>query len=322
MKQFNISHEYNIDLWDEGVTDRKGADTSWIFASLNPIRQAVERKLNMKQKNFRLSTAYLIYYDILEKSAQYINAYAKGDRSVLLKDIDNSCDWSRFSYLVKKYGLAPLSAMPDEHCGHTGSALYVVNNRLKLGFAELDRGENTPEGIIANIKSILNDKLGEPPEEFVISYMNNKDEIINLEGLTPLGFYESIIDLTDYEEMPCSKALVVNQLKAGEQVVVLADTRHQSNAMLGILDTDFIDSTDLFGTDAVMTKEDKIKYGIIKPYEYLSIDGVQLENGIPVRFKAQATSGAEIGVDGHYTMSEKWFDEYVLKAVINKRYGV
>ncbi|MCR4563309.1 MAG: hypothetical protein K5755_01575, partial [Clostridiales bacterium] len=99
-----------------------------------------------------------------------------------------------------------------------------------------------------------------------------------------------------------------------------ADTRQQSNRMLGILDTDFCDNETVFGSDRSMSKTDSFDYKRISPCDFISLDGVQIENGLPVRFKAQDSAGALTGADGHYTMNEKWFDEYVFYAVINNKF--
>lgn len=132
------------------------------------------------------------------------------------------------------------------------------------------------------------------------------DDIEALGSVNNFNDFNAIIGgLDDYEEVSDNlKECAVRQLLAGEEVIISCDIRQQANKLLGILDTEFNE----FKTDE------------IKPTRYLVLDGVHIENGEAVRFKAQDTSGGNTGADGHYMMSADWFDKYVLTAVIKKDY--
>lgn len=355
MKKFNISHEYSVDLWDEGVCDRKGFDIPWMYACLNPIRQKVEEKLNLTQTNFQLSPYYLLYFDLLEKSetfADKIIATANQPltysavQKLLEKPISLEGDWFSFKKLAKKYGLVPFHAMVGTGFhAHKTDVLTLLKNRLLLFACELRQAnENDFDSIknaaVDDIKAILNEQFGTPPESFNWNFNDKEGNSHHLESITPTDFYYDfcLTDLECYtavfdERLPREKKegtlylpvadiklLCSKQLESGEQVVVCADTRQQSNKMLGILDTDFNDNESVFGSDRTMSKTDSFNFKRITPCDFLSLDGVQVENGLPVRFKAQDSNGALTGADGHYTMNEKWFDEYVFYAVINNRF--
>ena len=193
---------------------------------------------------------------------------------------------------------------------------------------QLERSGNKSETaklIISEITYTLSSKLGTPPNTVEYEYMSRDGKIAKLSGIAPTEFLRDYCDTdldcyirVDASEESADK-LVIKQLLSGEQVVICADVRHQANKMLGILDTDFVESRDMFGSDFEMSRADKIKYGVIKPYRLLSIDGAEADgNGNAVRFKVQDADGAETGADGHYTMSVSWFREYVLYAVIRK----
>ena len=313
MKRFNISNDYNYELWSEGVYDDNKSGRNWIYACLNPFRQIAETKAEMKQNNFMLSSSYIYYYDIYEKCLD-------GNLSV-----DEKGDFERFRYLANKYGLVPMSAMPDSACaGHKSEALYLVNNRLGYEKMLKDKGKDNKEKLLTDIRNILNENIGAPPERFRLQYMGNDGEIKTLENLTPKDFmyFFCTRNINDYSvQTERIKELAARQIESGEQVIISCDIRHQSNQMLGVLDTDFIENDEVFGDIKIsMSRKEKIKYGIIEPTRYLTLDGVHIENGEIIRFKAQDTSGADTGADGHYTMSAKWFDEYVLSAIIKKDY--
>ena len=330
MKRFNISHQYDIDLFSCSLYDAKNETLAQICSFLNPIRLKAADKIGVKSE-MKLSSYYVLYYYYVELSSKLLSLceLEKNEKKLLeLLEIYFSrlFTFDDFKEIAEKYGLVPVSAMPDAAHHHKSDAAYVAQNRLRLGIRQLLNGEKTKKEIIAEITGILSDGFGTPPESFNFTFINYCDELETLENLTPKGFFNNFCEtkLDDYVLINTSdensKDIVSNQLKGGEEVVVCADTRHQKNQMLGILDTDFIDSSDMFGYDYTLSKAEKLELKIIKPTAYLTLDGVAFENGGPVRFKAQDVHASETGADGHYTMSSKWFDEYVLSALINKKY--
>ncbi len=330
MKRFNISHKYDVDLWNRGVYNASDDRLSQICAFLNPIRQKVQEALD-SESEIKLSPNYVLFYyltDLAEETLTYARIFkdekkALDDLEVSLNRLFNIEDFKR---IVQKHGLVPINAMPDSAHHHKSDCVYVFENRLRLGVVQFINDTEDIEKIKSDIASILTEGLGEIPEAFPFAYIGRGGELKTLEETDGIGFYEKYCgtDITAYETASVNKktkSAVTEMIKNGEQVVVLADTRHQSNQMLGILDTDFIDENDLFGADYSLTKKEKLKYGIIKPRAYLSLDGVSLgRNGEPLRFKAQDSHGSDTGADGHYTMSDKWFDEYVVSAIVNKKY--
>ena len=355
MKKFNISHTYCVDLWDEGVCDRKGMPISWIYACLNPIRQKVERNLNLTQTNFQLSPYFVMYYDLLEKSEAFANGIIGTARqpltysavqALLENPISPDGDWFSFARIAEKYGLVPYHAMVGTGIHeHRTDVLSVLKNRLLLFASELRKAEEAnfedlKNALTEDVKNILNNQLGAPPDEFNWNFKDKNGEEHHLVEVTPTDFYRDICktDVNEYVAVADERvrksesngfvylpidvieALCTTQLENNEQVIVCADTRQQSNRMLGILDTDFNDSESVFGSDKEMSKTESFKYLRILPCDFLSLDGVQIEDNRPVRFKAQDSNGALTGADGHYTMNEKWFDEYVFYAVINNKF--
>lgn len=331
MKKFNISSEYDIELFSGTIYDSKNELTAQICAFLNPVRQKLSEKLNVKSET-KLSSSYVLYYYYIELSFKILDftKKTKNEKSAIElidKYFSKLFTFEDFKEIVSKYGLVPISVMPDAACHHKSDPVYVLENRLRLGVRQITQNTKDVNSVIVDIVNILNDGLGAPKENFSFAFINKEDELETLENLTPVGFFNNYCNtvLEDYILIDASgegaKETVANQIKGGEQVVVCADTRHQQNQMLGILDTDFIEESDLYGGDYSLSKAEKLDLKIIKPTAYLSLDGVAFdENKKPLRFKAQDAHGSETGADGHYTMSADWFDKYVLSAVINKKY--
>lgn len=329
MKRFNISHEYDFDLWKKGVYSANSELLSQICAFLNPIRAKAENSLDMKSE-LKLSSGYVLFYYLLNISKSVIsfakNNTEKSSVEFLEEEFSRMFCFEDFKKIVKEHALVPISAMTDASHRHKNDCVFVTENRLRLGVYQLCTQAENEEKISEDIYGILCDGLSVPPENFDFTYISSDGSLKSVKAQTPFSFFENYCNtsLDEYCEITQENELknaVAKQIRNGEQVVVLADTRHQCNQMLGILDSDFIDNTDMFGADYSLSKADKQRLGIINPHAYLSLDGVSFgENGEPVRFKAQDSHGSETGADGHYTMSAKWFDEYVLSAIVNKKY--
>ena len=121
------------------------------------------------------------------------------------------------------------------------------------------------------------------------------------------------------EEM---KALVVEQLKAGEPVWFGSDCGKFGSRDDGIWDQNsFVYGEILGGLDLSMTKEERLDYRDSAMNHAMVLCGVNLdENGKPNRWKIENSWGEDAGKKGYFIASDAWFDEFVYQAVVNKRF--
>jgi bleomycin hydrolase len=353
MQKFNISNEYNIDLWDEGVCDQMDNQRCWIYASLNPIRQQLLQNLKLKEQNFKLSTNYIFYYAMLYRCKEAIESIISNKDTQVEEIISSKGQWCYFAHICEKYGVVPLEIMPDtESTINDSKLLKELNDLISKSTCELNNLDNIEiikSNILSEAKIILNNYLGVPPEKFDFSWIDKDNKRQEIKDISPVDFLEKhcYYKINNYvmiinhpsekykfncaycEDMNSDnpylkmlnldietiKELVVKQLKDGEQVVIGSDVLQQANQLLGILDTEFVLSDNNF------TKEERIKNKLIYARHIMSIDGVHIDNNDkPIRFKVQDSHGGKTGANGHYTMSANWFDEYVLSVVINKKH--
>ena len=328
-----LERSFEIDLFPGLLCDQKQNGRCWIYASLAPFRQ----KLNLP-----LSINYIYFFDQMRKANAFleqIEASRGQDLSapmlsaMLREPISTVGQWCYFASIVHEHGLVPLTAMPDTAATESSIPLTLaLNTRLRLGAWELRNGKAEKPEILREIMDILRESLGAPPESF--SY--------RAETFTPQSFYRnSGIDLTDYVTLihhpsarwpsPCAyhethdpvgrdpfltlmsvdmeaiRRCTLRQLRDGEQVVVGADVRQESSRAEGELH--------LSGKRR-LSKADAIAYRQINACHVMSIDGWASEG----RWKVQDSHGLETGPDGHYVMTDDWFDAYVLSAVVRKEY--
>ena len=344
---------YTIELWDGPVCDQKRNGRCWIYASLNPIRQKLCERYQLE--NFEFSTNYIFFYDQFRKSEDFLDRIIElreaplDDPSLselLRQPIASVGQWCYFGSLAKKHGLVPLEAMPDTDSTVDGSRLTaLLSNRLRMGAKELrscdiEEIEKLRDHILSDIQALLRCCLGTPPASFSWSG----------ETLTPHAFmadncayspddylmlihhpsarwpcpalYHELANPAKQDpflrllsvDMETMKALALRQLFDGEQVVVGVDVRKQSSRSQGILDTKLTPLDTLDKADAIVYRE-------INACHVMSLDGVQLsEAGVPLCWKVQDSHGMETGSDGHYRMTDAWFESYVLNATVKKCY--
>ena len=328
-----LSRIFDIDLFPGLLCNQRQNGRCWIYASLAPFRQ----KLRMQ-----LSTNDVYYFDQLRKAEVFLSQIEKWkDRelndpelSALLREpISTVGQWCYFASLVEEHGLVPLDAMPDTAAtGNSVPLTWALNTRLRLGARQLRNGAADKAKILCQVEDILRELLGDPPECVL-----HQDE-----EYSPQSFYRSCgIDLKEYVTLihhpaarwpsPCAyheekntvnrdpflallsvdmeliKTLALRQLQNGEQVVIGADVRQEGSRSLGEL---------ALSNFPRLPKEEAIAYRQINACHVMSVDGWASDG----RWRVQDSHGLDTGPDGHYVMTDAWFDAYVLSAVIRKEY--
>lgn len=346
-KMDSLPRTFSLDLWHGSLADQKRNGRCWIYASLNPLRQRIVERFGLE--DFLFSTNYIYYYDQLEKSKKFLERMMElrdvplsdaGLSDLLREPVSSVGQWCYFAVLAEEYGLVPLFCMPDTEDTVDGVRLTrMLNGRLRMGAKEIresDDGEAVKAGILGDIRELLKCALGEPPEQFNW----------NGEAYTPLSFFKSCLDVDfsgyvmlmhhpseywpmnrAYHEEPdpdkrhpyltmlnvdmeVMKELTLKQLQHKEQVVMACDVRHAGNRATGEL------STEAYGSPK-LNKADAIRYREINACHVMCIDGADETTGC---WRVQDSHGSETGTDGHYVMTDAWFDAYVLSVVIKKEY--
>ncbi|WP_352404564.1 C1 family peptidase, partial [Sporanaerobacter acetigenes] len=116
------------------------------------------------------------------------------------------------------------------------------------------------------------------------------------------------------------KELAIAQIKGGEQVSFGCDVGKMSHREFGIMDMNLFNYETVLNTKFDMNKEERLMYRASGSSHVMTFTGVNLVNGKPNRWKVQNSWGEAAGNKGFYIMSDEWFDEYVLRVAINKKY--
>ena len=211
--------------------------------------------------------------------------------------------------------------------------------------------------IMKEVYRILALCLGEPPVEFTWRYQTADGEVKSL-TTTPQDFYKSIIpadyspenyimimndptreyykvyDIANYRNtieginwvylnLPNEeiKTAAIASIKANEGMYTSCDVGKQFNSAEGIADPDMYDYESLFGIDLSMDKKARIltrQSGSAHAMVLIAVDTD--ENDRPVKWEFENSWGPSAGHNGYITFTDKWFDEYMFRIVINRKY--
>ncbi len=176
----------------KGVTDQKSSGRCWMFAGFNVMRPKVIDELQLD--GFEFSTAYLQFWDKLEKSNLYLENVIelRGadplDREWALINewmVGDGGWWNYVTGLIEKYGVVPKQAMPETRSSENTRAMNGVLERLLRSRAkallELHGGGATVAELRAGKEEVMGEvyrflclNLGEPPTEFEWRYEAKK----------------------------------------------------------------------------------------------------------------------------------------------------
>lgn len=206
---------------------------------------------------------------------------------------------------------------------------------------------------------ILAKTLGLAPQEFDFEYRDKDNKFFRVSKLTPLQFldkyigkdYLNKINLTDdprkehakcvpyatkyikalYEgknmsyinaELKDMKKAVIASIK--DEVPVWFDcdvTALYGDRKAGILDPNIYSINDSLAPYDRLTKEDRVNYRYSLPNHAMVLIGVDLdEKGNPIKWEVENSWGDENGKKGYFSMSDKFFDEYLFGVIVDPKY--
>ncbi|MDB4551166.1 hypothetical protein N9266_04950, partial [Akkermansiaceae bacterium] len=176
----NFSHKIKT----KGITNQRSSGRCWMFAGLNMMRPKVIHEQGLE--SFEFSTAYLQFWDKMEKSNLYLEDVIelrevdRLDREWLLINEWMAGDGGWWNYvvgLIGKYGVVPLSTMPETHSSENTRTMNLVLDRLlrvkaneileaAKGAAPVEDLRKLKEKGLSDVYRFLVINLGEPPKEF------------------------------------------------------------------------------------------------------------------------------------------------------------
>lgn len=212
--------------------------------------------------------------------------------------------------------------------------------------------------MLSTVYRMLAMALGEPVKEFTYQFRNRCGEPVGEpRRYTPLEFYNETVghqlagtfimvmndprrpyhktyeveydrhvyDGTNwkYLNLPMEDIakLAIASLKDGKKMYSSYDVGKQFDRELGYLDTENFDYASLFSTTFPMNKADRIATFDSGSTHAMTLVAVDLDkDGNPLKWKVENSWSPNNGAQGCLIMSNRWFNEYMFRLVVDKKY--
>lgn len=224
--------------------------------------------------------------------------------------------------------------------------------------AKLADLENKKTEMLGTIYRMLVLNLGEPPTSFEWTMTNAQGKPVSTKQYTPKSFYDEYVgeDLTNnyimlmndpsreyyklyeidfdrhaydgnnwtYVNLPIEdiKEMAIKSIKDSTMMYFSCDVGKFLNSGKGLLDVNNYDYESLFGTKFGMDKKQRIQTFASGSSHAMTLMAVDIDkNGKTKKWMVENSWGADNGYKGHLIMTDEWFNEYMFRLVVEKKYA-
>ena len=118
------------------------------------------------------------------------------------------------------------------------------------------------------------------------------------------------------------KEMAIASLKDSTMMYFSCDVGKFFDRDRGILDVNFYDYGSLMGTTFGMDKKQRIQTFASGSSHAMTLMAVELDaNGKPKKWMVENSWGASSGYQGHLIMTDEWFNEYMFRLVVEKKFA-
>ena len=212
--------------------------------------------------------------------------------------------------------------------------------------------------MLSELYSMLSRAYGVPPTEFEWTLRNKDGEVVSTKTYTPQSFYKEYfgdIDLENdfvmimndpsreyhkvyeieydrhvydgdnwvYLNLPIDKvkALAIASIKDNTAMYFSCDVGKFLLSKKGTLDINNFDYESLMGVEFPMNKEERVRTFASGSSHAMTLIAVDLdENGTPKKWMVENSWGPQSGWKGNLIMTDEWFEEYMFRVVVDKKY--
>lgn len=211
--------------------------------------------------------------------------------------------------------------------------------------------------MLTEMYGILVKCLGVPPTEFEWTRYDSKGNFVSRKTYTPQSFYNEFIgqDLENnyimvmndpsrdyyktyeieydrhvydgdnwvYVNLPIEriKEMAIASIKDSTAMYFSCDVRKFANTTKGTLDLANMDYESLFDTDFPMDKKQRIQTYASGSSHAMTLIAVDIDpDGQPQKWMVENSWGSSSGYKGNLIMTDEWFNEYMFRLVLEKKY--
>jgi len=222
--------------------------------------------------------------------------------------------------------------------------------------AVLPKLQQMKVGYLQEIYHILALCLGVPPTEFEWTCYDKKGNVISTESYTPKSFYDKwvgadlegsyVMLMNDptreyykvyeiaydrhvydgenwlYLNLPVEdiKQMAIASIKDQTAMYFSCDVGKFLNRKSGVADLANFDYGSLLGVSFGMDKKERILTHASGSSHAMTLIAVDIKDGKPVKWMVENSWGEKSGYKGSIIMTDEWFDEYMFRLVVDKKY--
>ena len=238
----------------------------------------------------------------------------------------------------------------------TQLATKLREDGLRLRAAKAKERPAMKVQMLKEVYRILALCLGVPPTEFTWARYNSKGEFVSEKTYTPKSFYEEFIgeDLENnyimvmnnptveygkvyeieydrhvydgqnwvYLNLPIEriKEMAIASIKDNTALYFSCDVGKFLDRKRGIADLGNFDYESLMGVTFGMDKKERILTHASGSTHAMTLIAVDLKDGQPQKWMVENSWGADSGYRGNIIMTDEWFNEYMFRLVVEKKY--
>ncbi len=355
-----IDTEFSDRVKTVGITDQKQSGRCWLFTGLNVLRAAAISQHDLGKFQFsqsynffydQLEKANLFLQAIIDTKDLPID-----DRQVdwlLSNPISDGGTWTGVANLVMKYGVVPAEVMPESLIANSTSQMatqlktILRQDALKLREAKCPKcaGKLKVE-MLSEIYRILCLAYGQPPlefewkgktytpQEFYAEFVgfdlnNNYVMLMNDPSREYNKLYEIQYDRHLYDgdnwlylNLPIDriKEMAIASIKDGNAMYFSCDVGKFLDRKKGVADLANFDYESLLGVQFTMDKKQRIQTHASGSSHAMTLIAVDLKDGKPVKWMVENSWGETAGYKGNIIMTDEWFNEYMFRLVVERKY--
>lgn len=233
---------------------------------------------------------------------------------------------------------------------------YALEIRENAGMKDKALAERK-EQMLSEVYRMLVCFLGQPPVSFEWTMRDAEGNVLSTKQYTPQSFYAEYIgeDLEDnyimvmndpsreygkvyeieydrhvydghnwlYINLPIEriKEMAIASIKGGCAMYFSCDVGKFLDSRRGTLNLDNFDYESLMGTTFGMDKADRVRTYDSGSTHAMTLIAVDIDGqGAPVKWMVENSWGPSAGYQGKLIMTDEWFEEYMFRVVVEKRF--
>lgn len=231
-----------------------------------------------------------------------------------------------------------------------------LRNRMAKG-EKTPAIEARKKQMLSTVYRMLALTLGEPPTSFTYAQKDSQGRTVKSQIYTPLSFYKEMVGVDlkhsfvmlmndptrdyyktytidmdrhtydgenwTYLNLPIEdiKPLAIASIKDSTMMYFSCDVGQFLNKETGLLDASNYDYASLFNTTFPMNKAERIRTFASASSHAMTLMAVDLDSaGTPRKWMVENSWGKDYGYQGHLIMTDQWFNDYMFRLVVNKKY--